>query len=339
MVSIYDIAEAVGVSPSTVSRALRGKGYCSEEKRQLVLKKAEEMGYSPTLAAKTLKSNRTQKILFCIPDIYNPFYFRMIKGATDVFEQNGYFPVLCHTKGQIELELKMIQNLNERYGDGMILVSFHFTEQNIQAVNHCEMPIVLTNRYESENPIYDRFDYVYIDTFEGIRMATQYLAQLGHRRLAYIGGKSETQTGRERLAEYMQGMKDSGIDLNPSLIKSGDYTSDSGEKAAYELLMSEPKPTGMVCANDLMAFGALKACHRVGLKVPDDMSVIGMDNTETATWSNPPLTSIIMKEEEIGHHAATFLMERIMHNRVKRKTMRLTPDICIRDSCAKPKTI
>lgn len=333
MPNIYDIARKAGVSPSTVARALRGTGYCSPEKKELVQRIADEMNYNPTHAAKTLKSNRTQKILFCIPDIYNPFYFKMIKGASDVLEQNGYFPVLCHTKGLLELELKMIQNLCERYGDGMILVSFNFSRDNIGAVNSSRMPVVLTNHYESEDSSKDTFDYVYIDTHEGIRMATLYLAGLGHRRIAYLGGKKDTQTGQERLQGYLDAMSEEKLSVTSRYVLSSDYTSAGGEAVARELLRADPKPTAIVCANDLMAFGVLKVCHEYNLRVPQDISLIGMDNTETASWSSPQLTSVTMREEEIGHFAGRFLMERILDGRKKRKTMRLMPDIQERESC------
>lgn len=333
MPNIYDIAKKAGVSPSTVARALRGTGYCSPEKKELVQRIADEMNYNPTHAAKTLKSNRTQKILFCIPDIYNPFYFKMIKGATDVLEDRGYFPVLCHTKGQLELELKMIQNLCERYGDGMILVSFNFSPENIGAVNSSRMPVVLTNHYESQECSKDNFDYVYIDTHEGIRMATHYLTRLGHRRIAYLGGKKETQTGQERMQGYLDAMQEDNLPVLPEYNRSSDYTSEGGEQAARELLKADPKPTAIVCANDLMAFGALKVCHEMSLNVPQDISIIGMDNTDTASWCYPQLTSVTMREEEIGQYAGLFLMERIIEGRRKRKTMRLMPDIHERKSC------
>ena len=338
MSTIYDIAKAAGVSPSTVARALRGTGYCSPIKKELIINLAQSMKYSPTHSAKTLKSKRSNKILFCIPDIYNPFYFRMIKGASDVLDTRGYFPILCHTRGQIDLELKMIQNLSERYGDGMILVSFNFTEKNIAAVNQCGMPVVLTNKYESANPDDDQFDYVYIDTFEGIRLATSTLIDLGHRRIAYIGGNQHTQTGQERHNGYLAALLQAGIPQDPAIQMTGDYTTAGGARAARKLLRLTSSPTAIVCANDLMAFGVLKTCRDAGVNIPKEISLIGMDNTESASWSYPTLTSVAMKEEEIGHYAGEFLLERIYDDRKNKRSIRLLPDIVVRDSIARCRT-
>lgn len=334
MSTIYDIARAAGVSPSTVARALSGSGYCSPEKKALICDLARSMKYNPTHSAKTLKSKRSNKILFCIPDIYNPFYFRMIKGASDVLDKKGYFPILCHTRGQLDLELKMIKNLSERYGDGMILVSFNFTEKNIAAVNQCSMPVVLTNKYSSADPAEDEFDYVYIDTFEGIRLATNTLIRLGHKRIAYIGGNQHTQTGRERHRGYLAALKSADVTPDPEIQLTGDYTTAGGARSARKLLRMPSRPTAIVCANDLMAFGVLKTCRDAGVKIPDEISLIGMDNTETASFSFPTLTSIAMKEEEIGHYAGEFLLERILDNRTEKRSIRLLPEIVIRDSIA-----
>jgi LacI family transcriptional regulator len=331
MSTIYKIAKQVGLSPSTVARALRGTGYCSPESKKRVLKAAAAVDYAPTHAARMLKSKRSNKILFCIPDIYNPFYFRMIKGASDVLEKHGYFTVLCHTKHSIEEELRIIQALRERYGDGMILVSFNFTRRNIDAVNTSRMPVVLTNKYNSRGGN-DRFDYVYVDTYKGISLATKHLIDAGHRRIAYIGGVRTEQTGAERLAGYVDTMKAARLAVAEECIAASDYTREGGMHAGEKLLSLRRRPTAVVAANDLMAIGFMQACEAAGVSIPEEVSVVGMDNTDMATIVKPALSSVVMREEDIGANAATLLIERIMDGRTYRKTVKLEPELVVRPS-------
>ncbi len=331
MSNIYRIAEQVGLSPSTVARALNGKGYCSEESRQKILKAAEELNYTPTHAARTLKNKRTDKILFCIPDIYNPFYFGMIKGANDIFEKHGYYTLLCHTKHNIKEELRMIETLREKFGDGMIFVSFNFCEKNIKAVNNSGMPIVLTNRYDSPNGD-DKFDYVYVDTYKGIQIATRHLIDQGHSRIAFMGGNRKEQTSFERFCGWKDEMEKAGLGFDERLIYDGDYTMESGYACAKRMMESTFVPTGIVTANDLMAIGFIQYCHDHQIKIPEDFSVVGMDNTDLASHLRPGLTSIIMRQEEIGRNAAILLMERILEGRTYKKTVRLEPQLIVRES-------
>ena len=329
--SIYKIAEIAGVSASTVARALSGKGYCSEKTKKKILKIADELNYIPDHTARMLKKGRTEKILFCIPDIYNPFYFGMIKGANEIFEKYGYFTVLCYTKHNIEEELKTIQSLREKYGDGMIFVSFNFTKENIDAVNKCGMPVVLTNKYDSVEGN-DKFDYVYVDTYIGIKMATQHLIEQGHERIAYIGGSRDEQTGLERFQGYQDALKGAGLAIEEELIFDSNYTREGGYACGMKILSLKHRPTAVVASNDLMAIGFMDACDSKKVNIPEDIAIVGMDDTDLATCVKPRLTSVLMRQEEIGRNAAKLLMERIKENRDYRKTIRLEPKLIIRES-------
>jgi LacI family transcriptional regulator len=329
MATIYEIAKEANVSPSTVARALRGTGYCSAEKRVKIRALAQRMGYVPNHAARSLKSKRSQKILFCIPDIYNPFYFRMIKGASEVLERFDYFPVLCHTKGDPQMELKMLRNLQEGYGDGMIFVSFDFNERNIAAVNESGCPVVLTNNYQSPAGS-DTFDCVYVDTYEGIRIAAQHFIDRGFERIGYIGGNTKTQTGRERFSGFLRAMQDRALPINQHLFKVGDFSMDSGRSAMAELVRDGRLPQALVVANDLMAIGASQFCQENRIRIPQDMAVIGMDNSDLAVCLG--LSSIHMCEEELGKKAAELLMQRILHGSHEKLTIRLQPQLILRTS-------
>ena len=332
MASIYEIAKEAGMSPSTVARALSGTGYCSPEKKARILALAKEMNYIPSHTARSLKSKRTNKMLFCIPDIDNPFYFGMIRGVSDVLEKHDYLPLLCPTKGDVLNELKMLRNLQGGYGDGMVLVSFDFSPRNIDAVNACTKPVVLTNNYQSPAGN-DRFDCVYVDTRLGISMACRHLIQLGLRRIGYIGGNALTQTGRERFEGYLAAMQEAGVPVDQHLLREGDFSMASGEKAMAELLESPTLPEALVIANDLMAVGAYRLCLERGLRVPEDIAIIGMDDSELARCMN--LSSVQMQEEEIGRNAATLLMDRILNGPREKKVIRLEPRLMLRASSTK----
>jgi len=329
--TIYHIAERVGVSASTVSRALSGRGYCGPKTKARVLAAARELNYAPDNAAKMLKLGRTNKVLFAVPDICNPFYFDMINGINQVLEEHGYLMILFYTKHSLEEELKAIQNLREKVADGLILVSFNFCEQNIAEINKLQSPVVLTNLYASPHGR-DRFDYVYVDTYEGIRLATEHLIGQGIRRIAYLGGSLGEQTGYQRFCGYRAAMEEAGLPLQDSFIAESDYTEKGGHAAARRWLAGSDRPEAIVAANDLMAIGVMAACEEAGLSIPRDIAVVGMDNLDIASRIHPRLTSVAMRQEEIGRRAAQVLMERLQGENFRQRAVKLTPKLVVRES-------
>lgn len=324
MSSIYKIAEEAGVSPSTVSRALNGTGYCSTDTRDRILAIAKNLGYVPSHAARALKSQRTNKILICIPDICNPFYFRLIEGITKVLEAEQYLPILCPTQAKLANELRMIQFLEEKYGDGMIFISFDFNETIVKSLNESKHPIVVTNRIPQAHTDLN-FDIVYVDTYEGIRIATRHLIHKSPSDIAYLGGSLKTQTGQERYQGFIDEMQEAGISLQNQQLMEGDFSLDSGTRAMDESIAKGYVPTAMVVANDLMAAGVLKACHNHGVEPPE---LVGMDDGEMSEAFG--FSSIKMQEDDIGLKSAQILMARIKGNNDPHKSVRLMPELHIR---------
>lgn len=329
--TIYTIADRVGVSPSTVSRALSGRGYCSPKTKSKILAAAQEMNYAPDHAAKMLKMRQTNKIIFAVPDICNPFYFDMINGINQVLEEHDYLMILFYTKHRLQEEMKAIQTLRENVADGMIMVSFDFGEENIGAINALQAPVVLTNKYVSPDGS-DRFDYVYVDTYDGIKQSTEHLIKQGLRSIAYVGGNLSEQTGHERFCGYRDAMLEAGIPLTPRFIAESDYTESGGYAMAKAWLQGPDHPEGIVAANDLMAIGVMKACEEAGLKIPHDVAVVGMDNLDIASRVYPKLTSVALQQEEIGRKAAQILMDRIMGIPREERAVKLMPQMVVRDS-------
>ncbi|MEV5025695.1 LacI family DNA-binding transcriptional regulator [Paenibacillus sp. LPE1-1-1.1] len=329
--TIYQIAEQVGVSPSTVSRALSGNGYCGKRTKLKIMEAAKALNYAPDQAAKMLKTRKTNKIIFAVPDICNPFYFDMINGINQVAEEYGYLLILFYTKHRLSEELKAIQNVKERAADGMIMVSFHFCEENIQAINDLSAPVVLTNQYVSPAGE-DRFDYVYVDTFAGTKQGTEHLIQQGMERIAFIGGSLREQTGLQRYGGYREALLEGGLPYADELVKESDYTEAGGYEAAKQLLLLNNRPQAIVAANDLMAIGVMHACEEAGLSIPRDMAVVGMDNLDISSRVHPKLTSVSLMQEEIGKQAARILMNRLHGNDISDRAVKMMPKLVVRQS-------
>lgn len=331
--SIYHIAEITGFSPATVSRAISGSGYCSDKTRAIIQKAAKEIDFQPSMSARALKSRRTNRILFCIPDICNPYYFNMIRGATDVFDKYGVYLMLCYTRHNLSEELKFINLLMGQYGDGMIFVSFDFNKENIGAIKKCGCPVVLTNLYENKHAG-NFFDCVYVDHTRAIYLATEHLICLGHRKIALVVGSPTEQTSRERRKGFETAMQAYNIPYHDSNVFLGDYTKASGEAAGRQLTACPDRFTGVVCANDLMALGVMSACVEQGIGIPNELSIVSLDNTDFTTAVHPQLSSVDMMQYAIGQNAATMLMERINKDRDYSKTIRLEPSLVLHQSTA-----
>lgn len=331
MSTIYDIAEAAGVSASTVSRVLSGQG--SKKNRELVLRVAKEKNFAINDSAKILKTKKTNRVVLAVPDICNPFYFKMIEGANSVFERSGYLFMLYYTKHSLSEELKAIQLLNQKVVDGMIMVSFHFCKENIRAINQADCPVVLTNRYESPEGG-DRFDYVYIDTHMGIKLSTRHLIEQGHREIAYFGGSVREQTGLERCLGYREALEEAGIPPRDAYVYEANYSERAGYACMRALLKDHPGVTAVVTSNDLVALGAMTACQEAGVPIPEGIAITGMDDTELAARVTPRLTTVAMQEDEIGRIAATLLMERIQDPDAHLQRVRLAPHLIVRESTA-----
>lgn len=333
--TIYDIAKATGFSASTVSRALNGTGYCNPQTKAKILEAAHALCYSPSNAGRALKSQRSNRILFCIPDIMNPFYFEMIQGATDVLNRHNFHCMLCYTQHSEAEELKYLDLLSEQYGDGMIMVSFNFSEAITEKINHAYFPVVTTNLVPKPHTD-DRFDTVYIDHIRAMYLATQTLIDKGHRQIAIAVGDPGEQTGRERLRGYQDCLKDHGLPYENRNVFVGDYTIASGKNIADRILAGGKDFTGLVSANDLMALGIVSRLQAAGFTLPDDLSIVSLDNSDYADAVHPGLTSVDMKQYEIGKTSAELLLERILDKRQSRKVIRLEPGLVERQSVKVP---
>lgn len=334
MSTIYDIAEETGFSASTVARALSGKGYCSDKAREAIQAAAQRLNYVPVQAAKSLKSKRTKKVMFCIPDIYNPYYFSMIEGANQVLEKHGYYMILVHSEHNKTKEMGFVEALKERFVDGIIMGSFDFYPGLIRAVRSSPVPAVLTNLYESGDGK-DNFDCVYVDHTKATYIATAEMIAQGHRNIVFVGGNNTEQTGSERLDGYRRAMEDNGLKYEEKMVISSDFTRKGGRRDFSEFMKRGLPFTGIVASNDLMGIGCMNACQKAGLRIPEDVSVITLDNTDYCSCTFPRLSSVNMMQYQIGSNSAELLMERIEGKREYKKIIMLEPTIVKRNSVSK----
>ena len=330
MSSIHDIARLTGFSATTVARALNNSGYCKDKTKQIILDTAKSLNYTPNLMAKSLKSNKTRRVLFCIPDICNPFYFRMIQGASRVMEENDYYIMLYNTEKSLAKELKALNLLQQKYCDGIILISFVLCEKNIGALRRIGMPAVLGNRVLDIKPD-DPFGYIYVDHIRGMELATQHLLDKGCKNVLLMTGTLREQTSRERTEGYTRVLDRHNIPLDFDYIIDCSYTTDGAYKSFSEFMEKKLPVDGVIAANDLTAYGVLTYCHEKGIKIPDDIKLVSFDNTDYAVVSTPTLTSIDMCQYELGESMAKLLLDRILGNtNTENKT--LTPTLIERES-------
>lgn len=327
---IKDIALITGYSTSTVARALGGNGYCDIEKKKKILAVAKELNYESNSSAIALRRGYTKRILFCIPDICNIFYFKMIQGVIEVLEANGYYAMLYTTEKSLKKEIDIIRTLKQKFCDGMIMVSFDFCEENISAIRACGCPVVLTNKYDGQQKD-DNFDYIFVDHTLGMALATEHLLATGCKNMAVISGDVKEQTTRERLDGYLRTLEKHGLPYDATRVLNGKYTNEGAYAAFSEFIQKGGTADGLIVSNDYAAMGILRFCHEHGIRIPDDMKLISFDNTDYAVSSSPTLTSVDMRQYEIGKYAAEILLERL-RGRTETRNIVLEPTLVERQS-------
>lgn len=324
--SIKLISEMTGISYATVARALSGNGYCSKEKRDIIAKAAEKIHYHPNLSARTLRNNRTEKVLLGIPDICNAFYFRMIEGITEELDKVGYYPIIFNTHHLLDKELKLIDLLSQRYADGLILVSFNFTEANIDALRRTNLPAVLTNRYEGIRED-DNFDFVYSDHVAGMEQVTSFMVEKGCKNILLVAGNENEQTSAERVQGYKNVLQQHNIPVRDEYILNGEFRTEPAHDAFAAFMQKGLPVDAVITANELMFMGVMRYMTEHGIDL-DAFRIASFDNTDFSRNLN--VTSLDLKQDEIGRSAVRLLMERIDGRRVKSEQVYLMPELIVR---------
>ncbi|GGJ19576.1 LacI family DNA-binding transcriptional regulator [Deinococcus roseus] len=326
-VTLLDVAEAAGVSPSTVSRIVAGTARVSEKKRKQVEEAIAQLKYQPNLVAKGLVQGRTLSIGVLTQDIASPFYGSALLGVQEALRGTDYVPVFMDGHWQPEDEAVAIQRLVGRV-DGLIIMGGHLEGDSLGALAE-SMPIITIGR---TIPGFEQHS-VLIDNYAGARNLVKYLFDLGHRRIAHIAGPHEHIDARERLRGYYDAHKEFGMDIDEKLIVHGDFQEASGSLAVATLLESRTMFTAIFAANDQMAYGARLALYRRGIRVPEEVSLVGFDDTRNSEYMMPPLTTVRQPMHELGLAATTALLNLLNDEEVVLE--KITPQLVIRESASR----
>ncbi|MBP3962058.1 LacI family DNA-binding transcriptional regulator [Paenibacillus lignilyticus] len=306
MVSIYDIAKAAGMSAATVSRALADNDKISRSSRDRIQRIAEEMGYRPNLLARNFRQKSSSMIGLITDDVSDELSGMIAKGVEQALRESGFSMLVWNVHHDSENEQSAIDYFADMQMDGVILADS--TLDALAEVPTTKLPFVLINRYSSaEEPV----SIVCTDDFAGGLDATDYLIKLNHRKIAYINGPEDWYSSIRRLNGYTEALNQHHIPFRSEYVKHGDWFEDSGYRLALELFRSEDPPTAVFAANDMMAIGIIDAARECGLRVPEDVSVMGYDDRTIARYARPRLTTISLPMLEVGFIAGKVLCEMI----------------------------
>jgi len=333
----YDVARLAGVSQSAVSKVLNDPASASipAETRQRILKAVEIVGYQPNVLARSLRVGKTHMLGLIVPDSANPFFAELGKHMEEAAYRQGYSVILCNTGGDPDRESFYTDTLLRQQVDGVIFVAGGNQANCLNQALERQIPVVVVDRDLPDCAV----DTVLLDNFQGGLLATRHLLALGHRRIGCIAGPSNVTPSAERVLGYKAALGEYGIAVDDALIRQGNFQLESGWKRAHEILGQAPRPTALFACNDLMAVGALRAAAELGLSVPRDLSVVGFDNIELASYTAPPLTTVAQPTDEIGVKAVTLLIERIQDRTLKPRSERLDAALIIRESTGEVQSV
>lgn len=330
MATIVEVAKRANVSIATVSNVIRGTKRVSPAVHARVQAAIRELDYYPNEIARSLKVKQTRMLGIVLPDITNPFFPEVIRGAEDSAYDRGYFLVTANTDEQIGRERRVVAALRSYRVDGVLLASApgHDT-RHIQNAIAAGLPVVCIDR-----PISGvETDAVLLDNVRGGRECVRHLIQLGHRRIAIITGKLDAQIARERLQGYEQALDEAGIDGDSDLVLEGDFRDESGYRLGMQLLRGKLKATAVFICNGVMTLGFLKALEETGKRCPEDIALATFDDLAVDRSFHPHLTAVVQPSYEMGARAATILMDRIEGKRTgAAAAVRIVPTLVIRES-------
>jgi len=312
-VTIKEIAKEAGVSIATVSMILNNKDEkISKTTRARVLDIAKQMNYIPNIMARSLVTRQTKTIGLIIPDIANPFFPEIARGAEDKASQCKYSVIYCSTDDSISREYKCIDTLNEKMVDGIILAHSVDREEGLSGLKRCRVPIVLIDRdYEIPNLV----GKVLVNNTAASYAGVSYLLEKGYKKIIYIAGPMNTQTAKDRLEGYKIALEEKDVKYYSSHVKIGEYRSHWGEIATNEFLDEGIEFDAIFCGNDLIAIGAIKALKNAGIRIPEDVGVMGFDDIYMARMLDPELTTIKQPNYEMGFQAAELLINALEHSK------------------------
>lgn len=326
LATIKDVAKEAGVSISTASIALSGKGPVSSKTRQQVLEAAKKLNYLPNAVARSLVTRRTRSIGLILADITDPYFHEVTKGVESVLSAHGYSLTLTNTDRSYEKERRSIETFRSQQVEGIILAGSTMTsDAHLDDLMEENIPVVAVGQREVNTPL------VTVDNFQAGAMLARHLIEHGYRRFAFIQGPKGLKSADERFEGFERELAASGFAIKPECVVAGNFTLEGGYDAALKLLEIET-PDAIVAANDQTAIGALKAVKRFGLRIPQDVAVAGVGDIPTARFTDPPLTTVKLPLRTMGEEAARLLLRLIDGESIPSDRISLPIELKLRDS-------
>jgi LacI family repressor for deo operon, udp, cdd, tsx, nupC, and nupG len=328
-----DVAQLAGVSTATVSRALMNPEKVSVSTRKRVETAVLEAGYSPNTLARNLRRNESKTIITIVPDICDPYFAEIIRGIEDAAVENDYLVLLGDSGQQKKRESSFVNLVFTKQADGMLLLGTDHPFDVSKAEQKNLPPMVMACEFAPELEL----PTVHIDNLTSAFEAVNYLAQLGHKRIAQISGPTSATLCQFRQQGYQQALRRAGVTMNPAYSTVGDFTFEAGAQAVRQLLALPEQPTAIFCHNDAMAIGAIQEAKKLGLRVPHDLSIVGFDDIQFAQYCDPPLTTISQPRYEIGRQAMLMMLDMLKGNDVQAGSRLLEAKLVVRGSTAPPR--
>lgn len=334
-VTIDDVADLAGVSYQTVSRVINNRPDVREATRQRVQEVIDETGYRPSHIARSLATSRTSTIGLVVPDISNPFFAVIARGAEQVATERDYTILLSSTNEDVSREVEVLNMLDERYVDGVIVCGFRQKDELLQeALSHFKAVVLVNRRLDGEV-----LPAVLVDDALGGYLVTRHLLQEGHTAVGFLAGPSNSYSGAGRLRGYEQALAEAGITPEKGWVKHCTPTVYHGQEAACELLETRRELSALFCFNDLVALGALRGCDALGFRVPADVAIAGFDDIMLAGVVSPALTSCRVPREEMGRLAASMLLDCIDKGAGCCSEIVVKPELAVRSSTSSDKEV
>ncbi|NJD01942.1 MAG: LacI family transcriptional regulator [Ruminiclostridium sp.] len=325
--TIQDVAKAAGVSVATVSRVINNSAAVAESTRKAVMAAVKMLNYQPNLLGRNLRRTETRRILVLLPNIGNPFYARIVKGIEDIAHKNGYNVMLCNTDSQAEREKIYLELLKCRLADGVIFMAPVLGKEGLTEIGR-SFPVVQCCEYTEGAQV----SHVSIDNYTAAYKLTKHLISTGHKRIGIISCRGPVVSIIQREDGFKKALADSGIEFREDLIKYGDYSFNSGLRAANQFVSMGDRPTAVFAISDIMAIGALRAIRESNLKVPEDIAVAGFDNINFASMCNPTLTTISQPKYDMGCISMELLLQQIRGELKEPEHILLEYEMIIRES-------
>jgi LacI family transcriptional regulator, galactose operon repressor len=333
--TLRDVARLAGVHPGTVSRALnpQTRSLVNERTARRVLEAAEELGYRPNPIARGLRTNRSNTIGVLVPDLMNPLFAAVVRGIEDGLREGGYTPLIANTDNDAERERVAYEAMSARQVDGFIAATARRDHWLLADQAQSGAKLVLVNRRVDS----DAIPAVTGDDHEGIALAVEHLARMGHERVAHLAGSQSLYTGWSRYQGFVDAMHAAGLELDPELVVFSEaFTEPEGARCCAELLDRRCEFTAIVAGNDLLALGCYDALGERGLRCPEDVSVVGYNDMPFVDRFQPPLTTVRVPHYELGATAAGLMLEQLRGSDMPPRQLLLSPELVVRGSTAPP---